>query len=193
MFNTSSCENEFLNVVNMEIPVFRDVTPCGLVERHLSARSHGVTSPETEIFTFEVVHSISELYNELSRTGVNTLLYLTLGIKGTCCTIYMFITVWQKKYVVCVCVRARARVHACVNGTFPCYSSNIHRVSRVYIKDENKKAQAEPRKPALLLQTSSYINVGLLVLHLKFNKFNLSHALALSSCPGSHRLASYCR
>ena len=50
----------------------------------------------------------------------------------------------------CVCVYVCVCVHVCVNHVFSFYSRYTHRVSRVYIKGENKKAQAEPRKPALL-------------------------------------------
>ena len=37
MLNTSSCETEFLNVVNMKIPVYWDVLPYSLMVRYLSA------------------------------------------------------------------------------------------------------------------------------------------------------------
>jgi hypothetical protein len=54
MLNTSSCETEFLNAVNMKSPVYWDVLPYSLVVRYLSARLHGMTSPKTVIFSSEL-------------------------------------------------------------------------------------------------------------------------------------------
>jgi hypothetical protein len=98
----------------------------------------------------------------------------------------------QYRYLICwVFMHVHVCIHVCVNHVFSSPATST--VSQVYIKGEKRKAQAEPRKPAFLLQISSYTNVVLLVLHLKFSKFNSLHALAWSSCPESHRFVSYWR